>query len=188
MVGNAYTRKKQPELVRRSLLDAVARIAGEQGLVGVTVQAVADAAGVTRGGLFHHFPTKQALIEAMISDMLERLDAELDRRMALDAEPHGSFTRAYVEALLVGEEFGVGSPFDALSVAMLPEPSLGQMWTTWIEGRLTRHQETDSDAMLEVVRFAADGAWLTYSGQAEARPGLTALRDRLLMLTRGADA
>jgi hypothetical protein len=49
-MGNAYTRIKQPELVRRALLDHAAKLAVEQGLAAVTVQAVSDAAGVTKGG------------------------------------------------------------------------------------------------------------------------------------------
>ena len=54
-----HRRKKQPEQVRRSLLDCAAQIAVEQGLASVTIQAVAEAAGVTKGGLFHHFASKR---------------------------------------------------------------------------------------------------------------------------------
>ena len=59
MMVNAHHRKKQPEQVRRTLLDCAARIAAEQGIANVTVQAVAEAAGVTKGGLFHHFPEQK---------------------------------------------------------------------------------------------------------------------------------
>ena len=61
---NAHERKKQPEVVRRNLLDCAAKLAAEQGVAALSVQAVADAAGVTKGGLFHHFPSKQVLLEA----------------------------------------------------------------------------------------------------------------------------
>ena len=44
---NAYSKKKNPEAVRRSILDAVERIAVTQGPATVTIQAVANAAGVT---------------------------------------------------------------------------------------------------------------------------------------------
>jgi AcrR family transcriptional regulator len=37
----AYNRPKQPEQVRRALLDAAVALAEEQGLGGITVQAVA---------------------------------------------------------------------------------------------------------------------------------------------------
>jgi hypothetical protein len=39
--------------------DAALQLGYEQGLVGVTVQAVAQRAGVTKGGLFHHFRAKK---------------------------------------------------------------------------------------------------------------------------------
>ncbi len=48
-MATAYNRKKQPELVRRTLLDCAAKLALEQGLAAVTVQAVSHAAGVTKG-------------------------------------------------------------------------------------------------------------------------------------------
>ena len=49
MSDNAYSRKKQPEQVRRALLDCAATLAVEGGLSAVTLQAVAAAAanGVT---------------------------------------------------------------------------------------------------------------------------------------------
>lgn len=185
MSSTAYSRKKRPDLVRRTLLDEAARIAVEHGLSGVTVQAVADAAGVTKGGLFHHFPSKQALIEAMFSDVLDQLGAEIEGHVAKDEQPHGRFTRAYVEVLLVGERFGVGSPFDALSVAAMAEPALRPFWTNWLDDRLARHRDTDSDPALEIVRFAADGAWMTYLGHRRTCPAVRTLRDRLIELTRG---
>jgi AcrR family transcriptional regulator len=80
-MGNAYTRSKQPELVRRALLDHAAKLAVEQGLAAVTVQAVSDAAGVTKGGFTHHFPSKQALIDTVFHELLEKLGHDLDRRM-----------------------------------------------------------------------------------------------------------
>ncbi len=50
-----YKRKKQPELVKSQLIDAAIEIASRNGLANITVQAVADLAGVTKGGFLHHF-------------------------------------------------------------------------------------------------------------------------------------
>ena len=47
MAESRYTRAKQPEQVRRALLDCAAAIAMDHGVAGVTVQAVAVAAGVS---------------------------------------------------------------------------------------------------------------------------------------------
>src|SRR3546814_4580542 len=110
----SHQRKKQPELVRRSLIDCAARIVAEAGVGGATIQAVADAAGVTKGGLLHHFPSKQILIEALFADLLEQLDAQLDAQLEGeiegDARSYGRFTRASVRAMtrLSSEERRVG--------------------------------------------------------------------------------
>ena len=80
---SAHHRKKQPEQVRRALLDCAAQIAAEDGAAAITIQAVATRAGVTKGGLLHHFDSKQALIEAVFADLLEKLDQA--ERAALQA-------------------------------------------------------------------------------------------------------
>src|SRR3546814_16305748 len=85
----SHQRKKQPELVLRSLIDCAARIVAEAGVGGATIQAVADAAGVTQGGLLHHFPSKQILIEALFADLTEPLDAPLDAQPERSHESTG---------------------------------------------------------------------------------------------------
>ncbi|MBZ0106778.1 MAG: TetR/AcrR family transcriptional regulator [Sulfuricella denitrificans] len=157
---NRYTRRKQPELVRRSLLEHAARLAVEQGLTAVTVQAVSDAAGVTKGGLAHHFPTKQALIDAVFHEILDALDRELDERIKADPDLYGAFTRAYLESVFdIGPE-AKGGPWATLSVSMLTDPSLRALWAQWFLARIQRHSATDDDVKLVAVRLAADGVWL----------------------------
>lgn len=181
---SAHSRKKQPEAVRLALLESAMRIAAEEGIGGVTVQAVAAASGVTKGGLFHHFANKQALMEGMIGHVLAKLEAAITAAMQPDPEPYGRFTRAYVATLVVGEEFGLGSPFDALSVAMMADPSLGHYWMKWFTAFLARHADTDNAPVLEIVRLAADGVWMKYLGTEPDRAEVLALRDQLFAMTR----
>lgn len=159
-MDNAYQRKKQPEAVRRALLDQAARLAVEEGLAAVTVQAVSDAAGVTKGGFIHHFPSKQALIDAVFEELLDTLSDDLDRRLAADPQPYGSFTRAYVESVFELGLGATGGPWAPLSISMLTDPRLRALWAEWFEARLSRHQATDGDLRLSIVRLAADGIWL----------------------------
>lgn len=64
-----------PERRREELLDAAERAYAERGISRTTVSDVARAAGVTRGLVYHYFPTTQDL-----------LDGVLDRRVAAFAE------------------------------------------------------------------------------------------------------
>jgi AcrR family transcriptional regulator len=180
-----YNRKKQPEQVRRALLESTAKIAADHGIAGFTVQAVADSAGVTKGGLFHHFPSKKALLEGMVDALLEKLDIEINSSMAEDASPYGSFTRAYVKSVFVGNAFGFETPWSKLFMAVISDTALRGRWVSWFDKRLSQHRATDGDQVLNVVRLAADGAWLSYVTD-ESRSGhheLEKLKEYLLALT-----
>lgn len=180
---NAHKRKKQPEIVRRALLDEAAKLAVNEGLGAVTVQAVSVAAGVTKGGLMHHFPSKQELIDALFKDLLNSVGTDLDERIAYDETAYGSFTRAYIDAVLeMGWEGGF-SPMAPLSILMLTDAGLRDMWTVWFNARLRRHDATDGDVRLALARFAADGIWLADLAGIEI-PNRGVLRERLMEATR----
>lgn len=157
---SAHHRKKQPEQVRRALLDCAAQIAAEDGGAAITIQAVATRAGVTKGGLLHHFDSKQALLAAVFKDLLDKMDQEIDRTLADDPASRGRFTRAYVRACFSDRLLGDRSLWGALSVAIVSEPALRALWSAWLDQRMARHAETDGDPRLVAVRLAADGVWL----------------------------
>ncbi|MCD0167012.1 TetR/AcrR family transcriptional regulator, partial [Deinococcus sp. 12RED42] len=54
-------RSRQPELTRAALLAAASTVLREQG-ASLSLDAVARAAGVSKGGLLHHYPTRDALL------------------------------------------------------------------------------------------------------------------------------
>ncbi|VDC30766.1 TetR/AcrR family transcriptional regulator [Pseudogemmobacter humi] len=176
------TRRRQPEILRRKLLDAATALAVREGVHSVTIGGVARAAGVTKGGLFHHFPDKDALLQAMFLGQLEELDAAIDAEMAADEGTPGCFTRAYVLATLQHS----ASPAAPLFAVLLMSPAMRAIWSDWLRARLGRHAGTDGGAGLELVRYAADGIWLSDLWQVD--PGLRAsraeLRDTLLQSTR----
>ncbi|WP_209428159.1 TetR/AcrR family transcriptional regulator [Pararhodobacter sp. SW119] len=59
---------------RRRILDAAETLARNLGPAHLSLDAVAAEAGVSKGGLLYHFPSKIRLFEAMVADHLDRLD------------------------------------------------------------------------------------------------------------------
>jgi AcrR family transcriptional regulator len=64
------------------ILDRAAALFARRGFAKTSVQDVADAVGLSKAGLLHHFPSKDALYEAVLAQ------AELLGRRALDAVAH----------------------------------------------------------------------------------------------------
>ena len=182
---NAHKRKKQPELVRRALLDEAARITLEQGLSKVTFQAVADAVGVTKGGVMHHFATKDALILEVFYDAMAKFEAEVNQAMAKDPVSYGSFTRAYIDATIsLGEKGQAEFNSQAtLYVLMLGDRMLRERWAEWSNEQLKKYAATDNSETLCMVRLVADGIWLSdFSGIDISDKA--SIRERLINMTQ----
>ena len=184
MLSPAPERRKDPQKVRASLIEATTAMIAAHGVAGVTVDAVAKAAGVTKGGLFHHFPSKQALIDGVHDTVLAEAEARFDALMAEDPEPHGCFSRALLNGVLAPHRVGDGVPARTLCLALLADPSLQQRWTSWIDQQVARHAATDDNVPCAIVRLAADGLWLWSLHDADVPPPVSeAVRDALCAMT-----
>jgi AcrR family transcriptional regulator len=62
------------------VLDAAEAVVVRQGIANLTLEAVAAEAGISKGGLLYHFPTKDRLIDALV-----RRSAENWRTCYMDA-------------------------------------------------------------------------------------------------------
>src|SRR5260221_12948475 len=96
------TRDRQPPVnlkaqkglaTRRHLVATATGLFAVQGYEATSIDNVLDAAGVSRGALYHHFPGKEALFEAVLEAVEEELatvvvaaaEASGDPRMSLQA-------------------------------------------------------------------------------------------------------
>lgn len=59
-------------VTRTALLDAALESLCEHGFAAVTTSEIAQRAGVSRGALLYHFPTKAELLSAAVDHLLER--------------------------------------------------------------------------------------------------------------------
>lgn len=70
------TQAERRETTMRKVLDAASETLVESGYAGTSMQIVATRAGVSIGGLFRHFPTREALMAAVGEDVATRILAK----------------------------------------------------------------------------------------------------------------
>lgn len=80
----------EAERTRRDIVRAARSLFTARGFAGTSTTAVVEAAGVTRGALYHHFADKAALFLEVFSEIIRELDdtvrrAALAETSALDA-------------------------------------------------------------------------------------------------------
>jgi AcrR family transcriptional regulator len=76
------TKAEQSDATRRALVAAARELFASNGFADTSTEAVVQAAGVTRGALYHHFRDKTALFQAVYED----LELELVTRVASSVE------------------------------------------------------------------------------------------------------
>lgn len=152
---------KDPLNRREQILDAAEKIAAK-GASGFTLEAVAAAAQVSKGGVLHHFRSKEALAVAMVNRSLEAFEAAVDA-MATTLTGPAPWARAFLQVSLFAVESAPAGASDrrliffgaaALEPALMAPVQL--RYAAW-----SRRLETDvSDPVLAAtVRAVADGCW-----------------------------
>ncbi len=172
--------------VRRQLIEVAARICVERGFGGLTLDAAAREAGVSKGGLMHHFPSKQALLDGLCDFVIEAFDRRLAEIAATDPDPRGRFTRAY---LLANAEAGTAPAIEhwnSLAILMVAQADMRARWGRWMEAHIARIEAVEGSTACLIVRLASDGLWLfdmfgAPGVAAERREGLI---DALVAMTR----
>jgi AcrR family transcriptional regulator len=144
---------------RTRLLDAAALVLLTTGAEQLTLAAVAAEAGVSKGGLFYHFPTKQALVAGMV----DRLVGVFDAALTAAGDTPGAATRAYLDST-VPPEGGVAAADGttaALLGGLLVDPAaLGPLRTTYARWQERLEHDGIDPAAATAVRLAVDGWWL----------------------------
>ncbi|MCX2615273.1 TetR/AcrR family transcriptional regulator [Klebsiella pneumoniae] len=152
----AQHRKKDPVRLHRQLLESAAMIAGRDGIAALSLNAVAREAGVSKGGLLHHFPNKQALIFALFARLLAIMEKAISELMAADNIAYGRFTRAYLRYLSNPELTDTHE-----SRQLMVQPVLRKCWRDWMLDHLAQGDALDNGPTGTLVRYAADGIWLS---------------------------
>jgi len=171
---------------RQGILDAASRLYRERGLTGVGVADITRDAGLTHGGLYRHFASKDALVQEACARAFDWSIAPLD-----GATPNTTVSER-IQSYLSPQHRdspGTGCPAAALAVdAARAGSELSEVFAQGIErnierfaqllcgGDATTVQPQDRDRAMQVLATMVGGLVLARA-TAAARP---ALSDELL--------
>jgi AcrR family transcriptional regulator len=165
---------------RDELLDAAEELLCDLGSAALTLSAVADRAGVSKGGLLYHFGTKEALIKGMVERLIEDFD------QLLTDQPGDTYTERYLGATLAAvrssrlRRWAVVTGASGNLFLLAP---LREAMSRWhCEGL---HDEPDPLAS-QIVRLACEGLWdvASHDPDFNSEGDLRALESRMRALLK----
>ena len=107
MAVERRSNEERSRSTRRLLVSTARQLFEQQGYAATRVEDVVELAGVTRGALYHHFPTKQSLFDAVIVDIQDELASHVDRAATKPADPWDQFVAGWLAFIDVAPESGI---------------------------------------------------------------------------------
>ena len=144
---------------KQKILKAAAHIINTEGVLSLTLEIVAKEAGLSKGGLLYHFPSKDALIEGMNDYLLNRYVTKLKNVAEIDSLEKGRWTRAYVTETFhqLDNEYDMNAAFLA---AAATNPKLFEpMKEQFQEIQSLVEKDQIDPTMATVVKLAVDGLY-----------------------------
>jgi AcrR family transcriptional regulator len=143
---------------REAMLDAAQKVVLEFGAARLTLDAVAKRAGVSKGGVMYNFPTKEALLSALISRLVEHNREAHAQIIARLPDGPGRSLKAYVinsvRALDVDDRVS-----GALLAALSSAPALLTPVIQYFRGRFGRIAADVPFERAALVYLATEGLW-----------------------------
>ena len=146
---------------RTEILAAAVEVAEAEGYGGVTLEAVAESAGITKGGLMYHFGTKEALLLGIQQHLAAEWERELERAAggmtAAECSPRERMA-AYVR---VSANQATRAEL-VMQLEAANDPTLGEPWIAVFQRWRPAAESDPADAAgmtAQIALLAADGLW-----------------------------
>jgi AcrR family transcriptional regulator len=159
------TTHRDPGATKRRILEAAEQVVLRDGVGHLTLEAAATEAGLSKGGVLYHYRTRDALVAAMVTRIIEEFEddiaAWLPEPGSPEADRPGAYARAYIRATLEPAAPGQERLGAALLAAAAAEPALLVPLQEAADGWQARLVDDGLDpALATVIRLACDGLWL----------------------------
>lgn len=143
---------------RSEILDAALRVVDAVGGADITYQSVATEAALTKAGLMYHFPTRDAMMIALIEHVITRWQGELQEVVGKPLEESTLSERVRAFVLFAGEG-GVSHGEFVVFAEAVRRPELSRPWLEYLRTWFGFGDGIDTTPLL-LVWLAANGLWV----------------------------
>lgn len=150
---------RKPTISRERLLDVAEEIVRTGGGAALTIAALAQAAGISKGGVQYSFTSKDDLVRALIDRWTGQFDAMLEAEAETGADPV-DFVRRYIAATRASQQ-AMNAKMAGLLVSYLEDPANRLETRDWYRAIFDRLGGASAAAQAARVAFlAVEGLFL----------------------------
>ena len=156
---------------REELLAIAAELFAQRGFKNTTVRDIADAAGILSGSLYHHFDSKESMVDEILSTFQTALFQQYDEVAGSDLDPRAKFEAVirisfdaindhHSEVAIYQNDAAYLAEFDRFGYLNERNDQMRKLWVGLLEEGV-RSGDFRPDLDTEVVyRFIRDTVWV----------------------------
>ncbi|MBZ2187370.1 MAG: TetR/AcrR family transcriptional regulator [Bryobacter sp.] len=166
---------------KKQLLEAAIHVAAQGGIEALTIESLAAAAGVTKGGVQYHFRSKDVLYEELLDYALRLFDLALEEKAPPGSKP-GTWLHAYVD-LSLGSTTDYDKAVATLLAGIPVNDERAGPYRRFAARWKERANADGRDAATNtIVRLAADSVWMERAYLSASSTEIARLKQRLHQL------
>lgn len=151
--------ESKADLKRRLILDTAKQIILENGLSLLTLDAVARAADISKGGLLYHFPNKESLIKGLAQHIFDEFSSNFYKFAEHDSNETGKWSRALIEASKVDLEHNGELNAGIMATSYL-DPNIAKNISEGYESILKKIEDDKINPVTAtIIRLTLDGIY-----------------------------
>lgn len=148
---------RKPTISREKLLELGEELVRSGGAAALTIGALAEAAGISKGGVQYSFASKEDLVRGLIDRWMQQFDALMETDQPDDPI---SFVQRYIAASRKSNP-GLTAKLAGLMQGYIKDPQNLQAVREWYQGIFTRFEGAEPDRQAARVAFlAVEGLFL----------------------------
>lgn len=127
-------RNKYPEITENRILETAMKLFIEKGYEQTTLQDIADAIGMTRGAIYHHFKDKAEMVDSVMACMFHKTVPYDEIKSDKEISALEKIRRILIYAVTADEQVDIYFP---LSRSLINNPKLAAAYIDFTKNNLT---------------------------------------------------
>ena len=155
---NNYKKKKEPVENRKLNLDSAIELANTFELSQISFDALSKKCGLSKGGIIHHFPTKEAIFDTLFKENFEEYQNWVHEEMKSEnlANPAVALLRVTLKKC---NDDSYRKLMKVIYKCLVNNEQYCKLWNQWFSERIIKNLDENQETKTLLGTLVAIGIW-----------------------------
>lgn len=155
---NNYKKKKDPIENRKLILEAAIELANTLELSQISFDALSKKCGLSKGGIIHHFPTKESIFDTLFKENFEEYQNWVQEELQSEKLANPAIALLRVTLRKCNDE-SYRKLMKVIYKCLVNNDQYCQLWNKWFSDFIIKDLDEDSEIKTLLGSLVAIGIW-----------------------------